>query len=80
MSEAAIDRQVLEGYDVIKTTIREFKKSVQKYHKHPNNDSYFWDMFRHIQFMQTDPVFDYLPSDTDELLTRQQNISKTPLI
>ena len=70
MSEAAIDRQVLEGYDVIKTTIREVKKSVQKYHKHPNNDSYFWDMFRHIQFMQTDPVFDYLPSDTDELIEK----------
>ena len=70
MSEIAVDRQLLEGYDVIRTTIREFRKSVQKYHNHPDNESYFWDMFRHIQFMKTDPVFDYLPSDIDELIEK----------
>ena len=58
----------LQEYDVIQATIEGFKRSVQRFRRRPDNDSYFWDMFRHMQFMQTDEIFEMAPEDIDDLI------------
>ena len=68
MIDTQPDRYLLDGYDVIEATIQDFRKSVQRYQKHPDNDAYLWDVFRHMQFMQSDDSFDMLPYDVNDLI------------
>ena len=70
-------------YDVIQATIDGFKKSVQRFRRRPDNDSYFWDMFRHMQFMQTDEIFEMTPEDVDDLIDsilEESGMSQTAIL
>ena len=61
-----------EDYDVIQATVDGFKRSVERFRRRPNNDSYFWDMFRHMQFMQADEVFEMMSGDIDDLIAYER--------
>ncbi len=68
MTDLQTERDMLDGYDLIMVTIREFRKSIRKYQKHPYNNACFMDVFRHMQFMQSDGAFDMLSCDVNELI------------
>ena len=68
MIDTQSDHDSLDGYDVVEATIRDFRKSVQRYQKHPDNDSYLWDVFKYMQFMQSDEFFDMLSYDVNDLI------------
>ncbi len=68
MIDTQPDHYSMDGYDVIDTTIQEFRKSVQRYQKHPDNDAYLWNVFRYMQFMQSDESFDMLSYDINDII------------
>ena len=72
-----------EDYDVIQATVDGFKRSVERFRRRPNNDSYFWDMFRHMQFMQADEVFEMMSGDIDDLIDstlKESGLSLTDIL
>ena len=68
MSEAIVARRCVTGYDVIRLTVQDFRKSIRQYKKNPDSIYNLRNMLDHMQFMQTDDSFDMLPQDVNDLI------------
>ena len=68
MHDAVTYRGSLQGYDIIRVTLRDFRQIARKHERHPLNQHYFRMLTEYIQFMQTDEVFAACYNDVDGVI------------
>ena len=71
MTEAITRRESMEGYDIIRTTLKDFRRIAIKYERHPLNHFCFCRLTEYIQFMQTDELFAAFFDDVDDVINSE---------